>query len=81
MPYFDRFDICEAYLLVEMLWNVGGQLHERESNRRRRESTGVQLHRIAFAPSPVLSGPENLTENGREIFDALLERYGFTYSP
>lgn len=45
MPYFDRFDICEAHRAIEIQYNVGGWLHERPSNRRRHEATHVQLHR------------------------------------
>jgi hypothetical protein len=49
--YFDRFDICGAYLALENDWNVGGWLHERPSNARRRESTGVQLSRMRYRPA------------------------------
>jgi hypothetical protein len=27
MAYFDRFDICEAYAVLEWDWNMGGWLH------------------------------------------------------
>src|SRR4051812_17796379 len=43
---FDRFDICEAYCVLEWDWNKGGWLSERPSNRRRREATSIQLGRI-----------------------------------
>jgi hypothetical protein len=29
MAYFDRFDICEAYAVLEWDWNMGGWLQER----------------------------------------------------
>jgi hypothetical protein len=77
MPYFDRFDVCEAYYLCEMLWNASGWLQERESNRRRREATGVQLVRMRFRPRPSLARFSDLTENGQEIYRGLCERYGF----
>lgn len=48
---FDRFDICAAYLALENDWHKGGILWERFSNARRRESTGVQLHRIRYQPA------------------------------
>jgi hypothetical protein len=38
MPYFDRFDICEAYAVLEWDWNMGGWLQERPTNRRRMEA-------------------------------------------
>ena len=77
LAYFDRFDICEAHLALEWNWNSGGWLHERPSNQRRREATHVQLARIGFRPSPLFKGYDSLTENGRAIYDALEQRYGF----
>ena len=55
MPYFDRFDICEAYAVLEWDWNMGGWLQERPTNRRRMEATSVQLARLGFKPRPNLS--------------------------
>lgn len=75
MPTFDRFDICEAHCVLEWDYNVGGWLHERPSNQRRMESTGVQLHRMGFHPRLDLSY-DTLTENGQEIYDELVVRYG-----
>ncbi len=75
MAAFDRFDICEAYLVLEWDWNQGGWLHERPSNRRRHESTDVQLRRMQFKPAPSLSY-ETLSENGKEIYHELERRYG-----
>ncbi len=77
MAYFDRFDICEAYLAMEWDYNVSGILQERESNQRRNMSTGFQLSRMGFRPHPMFNGFASLTENGREIYTALKERYGF----
>lgn len=54
----DRIDVCEVYYLVESLYNVGGIVRERPLNARRRarpESIGVQLARMQFKPSPMLS--------------------------
>jgi hypothetical protein len=66
---FDRFDICEAHYLFAMLWHggMGSTIYAKFS----------QLERIKFRPSPMLSGPEDLTENGREIYQQLLETHGF----
>lgn len=77
MPYFDRFDICEAHAVLEWDYNVGGWVRERPSNRRRREATAVQLHRLQFKPRPDLS-EATLTENGQAIYQDLQRRYGFT---
>lgn len=75
MPYFNRFDICEAHLCLEWDWNIGGWLRERPSNRRRMMSTDVQLRRMGFRPRPNLSY-ETLEENGKEIYRELERRYG-----
>jgi hypothetical protein len=75
MSYFDRFDICEAYATLETDYNVSGWLHERPSNRRRREATHVQLHRMQFRLSPVFRGFEDLSDNGKEIYSDLVSRF------
>jgi hypothetical protein len=72
--YFDRFDICEAYAVMEWDYNLGGWLHERPTNRRRMEATSIQLARLRFKPRPNLSS-DTLTENGREIYESLERRY------
>jgi hypothetical protein len=74
MPYFDRFDVCEAHAVLEWDYNVGGWLHERPRNARLMEATHIQLNRLRFKPRPSLSS-DTLTENGREIYDELVERY------
>lgn len=66
--FFDRFDICQAYLALEWDFNEGGWLHERPSNQRRMESIGVQLHRMNFKPGAAFSGYDSLEENGRAIY-------------
>lgn len=45
----NRFSICQAYAQLEADYHAGGWLRERPSNQRRRESIGVQLHRIGFS--------------------------------
>jgi hypothetical protein len=75
MPYFDRFDICGAYLALEWDYNSGGWLYERPSNRRRKEATSIQLSRIHFKPGAAFNGYPSLSENGKEIYDMLVERY------
>ena len=74
MPHFNRFDICEAHAVLEWDYNLGGWLHERPSNQKRREATSVQLHRMQFKARRDLSY-ETLTDNGREIYDDLVERF------
>jgi len=80
---FDRFDICEAYAVIEWDYNLGGWLHERPSNVRRGrqrgyvgEATACQLHRIGFKPRFDLEYA-TLTENGKAIYDNLVRQYGF----
>lgn len=74
---FDRFDICEAYLAIEWDYNAGGWLRERASNQRRMESTDVQLTRMGFRPGVMFRGYPSLSENGKEIYRNLQDRYGF----
>lgn len=79
MPKFDRFDICEAHYVLECDWHDGGILQERPTNRRMNRSTGVQLDRMQFTPSPSVrnNGYDALTDNGKEIYNELERRYGF----
>ena len=67
MAQWDRFDICEAYLVLEWDFNYGGYLRERPSNMRRRESIGAQLHRMQFRSAHCLSY-DSLSDNGKEIY-------------
>jgi len=78
--HFDRFDICEAHLAIEIHYNVGGWLRERPSNRRRNESTDVQLHRMGYKPAPTrLDCFDALSDNGKSIYRELERRYGFAH--
>ena len=45
------FAVCQAHQQLEADYNVGGILRERPSNRRRNESTGVQLARMNYHSS------------------------------
>jgi hypothetical protein len=57
---WDKFDICEAYLAIEMDWNEGGMVDGK--------SYSSQLFKMRFRPSPLFRGYESLTENGKEIY-------------
>ena len=81
MPEFNRFDICEAHLAIEQEWHSGGWLSERPSNVRRKEATHVQLERMGFKTGASWNGYESLTDNGKEIYLELCERYGFGPEP
>lgn len=72
MPYFDRFDICAAYAMVERDYNVGGILLERLTNKRLSRSTACQLHRMHYRHG--LSGQYS-PENAQAIYDLLVTRY------
>jgi hypothetical protein len=74
MAFFDRYDICEAHYLLESDYNVGGILKERPSNERRMMSSGFQLSRMGFTPSPFLTF-DTLSENGMIIYNELVQRY------
>ena len=64
MPYFDRFDIAEAYYLFFSHFHEGGgsKKYQRLSKMSR-----------YFKPRPNLSY-ETLEENGKLIYDALEEK-------
>lgn len=71
---WDRFDICEAYAVLEWDWNLGGWLHERPSNVRRGkargyigEATSIQLARMKFQARPSLSYA-TLSDNAKAIY-------------
>ena len=55
LPYMDSevsvFAVCQAHQQLEADYNVGGILRERPSNKRRNESTGVQLARMDYRTS------------------------------
>ena len=79
MPYLDRFDVCEAHYQLEVDYHANGWLRERPSNCRRMEATHVQLHRMRFGVGAGWRGYESLTENGKEIYHELRQRYGFDH--
>jgi len=66
MAQFDKFDICEAHYVFAMLWH-GGQ----GSDEYRKLG---QLHHMGFRPRFRLSNEDDLTENGREIYDNLVSK-------
>lgn len=65
MMYFDRFDVCEAYYCYAVHWDGGMWTREYAYLGR--------LKRLGFRPAPNLD-VEELSENGRAIYDALVER-------
>lgn len=75
---FDRFDICGAHLALENDYNHGGWIRERPSNLRRRESTGVQLHRMGFDPGidQCCSFEYLQNDNQRAIYVNALRAFG-----
>jgi hypothetical protein len=64
-PYFDRFDVCEAYYLFGSLYH-SGQGSKEYAYMGRIANMGVKVRD--------LSGRSNLTENGRGIYDALVAK-------
>ena len=62
MPYFDRFDICEAYYLYFCDWHNG------QWSEEYKRLCKMQKY---FKPSPLLRTAKDLTENGYEIYTAL----------
>lgn len=69
--YFDRFDICEAYLFFT--WNFGSYSNELASFENKVIS---QLSRLKYKQS-ILSNyqPKELTKNGKVIYMNLVHKY------
>ena len=67
MPYFDRFDVVEAWYIFLCQWHDG--------NGEGWASYG-RLSRLLqyFRPSRMLTDEDDLSENGRLIFDQLVVR-------
>ena len=67
MPYFDRFDIVEAWYVFLSQWHDG---------RGRGWASYGRLSRLLsyFKPSSILNNEDDLTENGTLIYDALVVR-------
>lgn len=75
MTLEDRFDICEAYYLYMVFWNING-VTERYHSRKRKITISQQLHNVGFKPAPSgLADVEDLTENGQNIYNGLIEKY------
>ena len=74
MPYFDKFDICEAYYLFASGYHQGGDTTD-----------GIfwRLHRMQFKPGAFLECSDNpmmgLTENGAEIYNNLIVTHPDAY--
>jgi hypothetical protein len=66
MPTFDRFDICSAYYLFGMEYHSGQWSREYAY-------TGRALN-CGFRPGAMFRDRNSLSENGKEIYDALVER-------
>ena len=74
MPYFDRFDICEAYKALESDYNESGILPGRS------RSVAGQLMRMQFWTGPYRRGYHSLSENGRAIYRQWVDRAGLSFS-
>lgn len=68
MPFFDRFDIAEAWDVFSALYH-GGQNSKLYQKRFR-------LVRMGYRARPDLDGnPYNLTDNGKAIFAGLVNKF------
>ncbi len=61
MPHFDRFDICSAYHMYDILWNP--------------TEYAARLRRLNFRPSHSEEFLEGLSENAKEIYGALVLKH------
>ena len=73
-----RFDICEAYHILEHDYGQGGWLRERGFRSDGTvKQVSVQLKCIGFRPSPLLNGYDDLTDEGKLIYDRWVTSHGF----
>lgn len=65
--YFDRFDIVEAHYAFYSDWH-SGQFSD----------FYARLSRISdyFSPGAMFNGYDSLSENGKIIYDDLIQKYG-----
>ena len=79
LPHMDSevsvFAVCQAHQQLEADYNVGGILRERPSNKRRNESTGVQLARMGYLSSSWWVDIENLEEDENPDDEAVRDIY------
>ncbi|MAW05593.1 MAG: hypothetical protein CL918_03515 [Deltaproteobacteria bacterium] len=64
--YFDRFDICSAY------WTYANDYHEGQFSSIYK--IFGRLNNLRFISSACFVGYEDLSENGKEIYNSLVER-------
>lgn len=64
--YWDRWDICFAYYCYACNYHTG-------QGSRTYEIFG-RLHALEFSPSGNATDPDNLSENGRAIYNQLVEK-------
>lgn len=68
MVTWNRFDICEAYYVYAMLWHKGQWSTEYQIFGR--------LARMRFRIAIGAIDENDLSENGRAIYDSLVDRKG-----
>lgn len=67
----DRISICEGYFLYYALWHAGGVTRRCERQRR---NIAVQLDRMRFRPSPLLT-LDNASDEARSVYRALVREH------
>lgn len=82
MPHYDSFDICDAHHCYWSLWHAEAitkrdwAIYSHPSRKNKRlEAANVPLHRLNYRNPSVDGAPGKLTENGAEIYMALIHRY------
>ena len=61
MSHFDRFDTCAAYWMYDILWNP--------------TEYAPRLRRLGYKPSYREEFLENLSDNAKEIYGALVKKH------
>jgi hypothetical protein len=65
--YFDRWDICEAYYIYAVEYMNGQNSPEMRVLYR--------LHKMGYKPAGFHGGYDSLSENGKAIYQSLVQRY------
>lgn len=76
MPYFDRFDICDAYAQFASDYNVSGYTTGRRERFHGETNSDifVRLHRMNYTPGHFYPGYADLSSNAKDIYEALALR-------
>ena len=68
----NRIDVCDAYWVYYMLWHASGLTRRCHAQGR---GIAEQLHRLRYRASPLLGSEHDLTDDARDVYDGLVQRW------